>query len=83
MSDALSGMVSANTKFPVIACPPSFNKNDIFSSLRSPSYVSSMVVLSPENAAMAAAKIFNLESVSEKIIEYKDRIKKLNKEFES
>jgi len=79
MSDALSGMVSANTRFPVIACPPNFNTNDIFSSLRTPSYVPSMVVLNPENAAMAAAKIFNLESVSEKIMEYKNKIKKLNK----
>lgn len=83
MSDALSGMVSANTRFPVIACPPNFNTNDIFSSLRTPSYVPSMVVLNPENAAMAAAKIFNLESVSEKMIEYKNKIKKLNKEFET
>jgi phosphoribosylaminoimidazole-succinocarboxamide synthase len=81
MSDALSGMISANTKFPVIACPPDFNSNDVFSSLRTPSYVPSMVVLKPENAAMAAAKIFNLESVSQKILEYKNNIKRLNEEL--
>ncbi len=80
MSDALSGMVSANTRFPVIACPPDFNFNDISSSLRMPSYVPSMVVLNPKNAAMAAAKIFNLESVSKKINEYKDKLKKLDEE---
>ena len=34
LSDALSGMISANTRFPVIACPPNFNPTDIFSSLK-------------------------------------------------
>ena len=80
LSDALSGMISANTRFPVIACPPNFNSTDIFSSLRTPSYVSSMVVIRPDNAAMAAAKIFNLDTVSEKITENKNILRKLNKE---
>ena len=74
-------MISANTRFPVIACPPEFNPYDIFSSLRTPSYTPSMVVLRPENAAMAAAKIFALESVSEKMTENKNKLKQLNKEF--
>jgi len=82
-SDALSGMVAANTRFPVIACPPDFNGMDIFSSLRCPSYVAPMVVLSPENASMAAAKIFNLPSVQKKIQDYKIQLKKLDEGMQS
>jgi len=60
MSNALSGFVDANTVYPVIACPPiadGFVSIDIFSSLRMPKGVSPLVVLQPENAAVAAAKI--------------------------
>lgn len=56
-SNALSGMVDAAVTGPVIACPPDANKRDIWSSLRMPSSVAPMVVLEPENAALAAAKI--------------------------
>jgi 5-(carboxyamino)imidazole ribonucleotide mutase len=62
-SNALSGMVDANLTCPVIACPPqstAFGGADIFSSLRMPSGVAPMVVLEPENAALAAAKILAL-----------------------
>lgn len=75
-SDALSGMVAANTRFPVIACPPSFNTMDIFSSLRTPSNVPPMVVIEPENAALAAAKIFGLPLVRETIALYKSNLVK-------
>ena len=64
LSNALSGLVDANTKFPVIACPPyseKFAGTDIFSSLRVPSGVAPLVVLNPENAGLAAAKILALE----------------------
>ena len=64
-SNALSGMVDANVRAPVIACPPpstAFEGVDIFSSLRMPSGVAPMVVLDPENAALAAAKILGLVS---------------------
>lgn len=60
-SNALSGMVDASVSAPVIACPPtssSFSGSDIYSSLRMPSGVAPMVILDPENAALAAAKIF-------------------------
>jgi len=60
-SNALSGMVDASVSAPVIACPPtssSFGGADIYSSLRMPSGVAPMVILEPENAALAAAKIF-------------------------
>ncbi len=72
MSNALSGLVDANTRHPVIACPPyseKFGGSDIYSSLRTPSGVAPLVVLSPENAALAAVKILGLEKpvLSEKI----------------
>lgn len=62
-SNALSGFVDANTTRPVIACPPyseRFGGADIFSSLRMPSGVAPMVVLEPEQAALAATKILGL-----------------------
>ncbi|KON32257.1 MAG: N5-carboxyaminoimidazole ribonucleotide mutase [miscellaneous Crenarchaeota group-6 archaeon AD8-1] len=63
-SNALSAFVDANTKNPVIACPPiseKFGGADIFSSLRVPSGIGSLVTIEPEGAAIAAAKIFALE----------------------
>ena len=60
LSNALSGFVDANTVHPVIACPPvseRFGGGDILSSLRMPKGVAPLVVLEPENAALAAAKI--------------------------
>lgn len=59
-SNALSGLVDFRTKHPVIACPPqteSFWQIDIYSSLRMPKGVASLVVCDPENAALAAVKI--------------------------
>ena len=72
MSNALSGVVDANTRYPVIACPPyseKFGGADIYSSLRTPSGVAPLVVLNPENAALAAVKILGLENtvLSEKV----------------
>ncbi|MCS7114739.1 MAG: AIR carboxylase family protein [Nitrososphaerota archaeon] len=63
-SNALSAFVDANTSKPVIACPPyseKFAGADIFSSLRVPSGIGSVVTLEPEGAAIAAAKILSLE----------------------
>ncbi len=62
-SNALSGFVDANTRRPVIACPPysdKFNGADIYSSLRMPSGVCPLVVLEPESAALAAIKMLAL-----------------------
>jgi 5-(carboxyamino)imidazole ribonucleotide mutase len=62
-SNALSAFVDANTTKPVIACPPyseKFGGADIYSSLRVPSGVGSVVTIEPEGAAVAAAKIFAL-----------------------
>lgn len=62
-SNALSGMVDAAVKAPVIACPPYSDKfcgADIYSSLRTPSGVAPAVVLEPKNAALLVAKILGL-----------------------
>ncbi|MBS7616189.1 AIR carboxylase family protein [Candidatus Bathyarchaeota archaeon] len=74
-SNALSAFVDANTVKPVVACPPYSDKfagADIFSSLRVPSGIGSVVTLEPEGAAIAAAKIFALEDrkTADRIREY-------------
>ena len=83
-SNALSGLIDANTQYPVIACPiqsEKFGGADIYSSLRTPSGVAPLVVLEPENAALAATKILALSNtaVREKVLnsqqEYKHKIK--------
>lgn len=62
-SNALSGFVDAQVTAPVIACPPpsdAFAGLDILSSLRMPRGVAPVVVLEPENAALAASKMLGL-----------------------
>lgn len=59
-SNALSAFVDANTSKPVIACPPygeKYGGADIYSSLRVPSGIGSVVTIEPGGAAVAAAKI--------------------------
>jgi phosphoribosylaminoimidazole carboxylase PurE protein len=66
-SNALSGFVDAQVVAPVIACPPlsdAFGGMDILSSLRMPRGVAPLVVLEPENAALAAVKILAVTSSS-------------------
>ena len=63
-SNALSAFVDANTAKPVIACPPyseKFGGVDIYSSLRVPSGIGSLVTIEPEGAAIAVAKILAIE----------------------
>jgi 5-(carboxyamino)imidazole ribonucleotide mutase len=63
-SNALSAFVDAHTSKPVIACPPyseKFSGADIYSSLRVPSGIGSLVTTEPESAAIAAGKILALE----------------------
>lgn len=74
-SNALSGFTDAQTCCPVIACPPysdKFSGGDIYSSLRMPSAVAPMVVLEPDNVALAAAKILGLtdKRIQERIQAY-------------
>lgn len=74
-SNALSGLVDAQVTAPVIACPPcseAFGGADIYSSLRMPSGVAPLVILEPEGAALAAAKIVALSdpALRERIAAY-------------
>jgi 5-(carboxyamino)imidazole ribonucleotide mutase len=74
-SNALSAFVDANTVKPVIACPPyseKFGGADIYSSLRVPSGIGSVVTIEPEGAAIAAAKIFAVEDqeLAKRVREY-------------
>lgn len=84
-SNALSAFVDANTAKPVIACPPyseKFGGADIYSSLRVPSGIGSVVTIEPEGAAVAAAKIFAVdnEEYAQLVADYqlgkKERIEK-------
>ena len=55
-----SRLVDANSRHPVIACPPysdRFGGMDLLSTVRMPGGVAPMLVLEPEAAALAAAKI--------------------------
>ena len=77
-SNALSGVVDANVTSPVIACPPysdRFGGMDILSSLRMPSGLGALVVLEPEAAAIAAAKMLSLvdSSLAEQVRAYQQR----------
>jgi 5-(carboxyamino)imidazole ribonucleotide mutase len=63
-SNALSAFIDGNTTKPVIACPPyseKFGGADIYSSLRVPSGIGSVVTIESEGAAIVTAKILALE----------------------
>ncbi|MFH0834478.1 MAG: AIR carboxylase family protein [Patescibacteria group bacterium] len=64
-SNALSGVVAANSTKPVLACPPFKDKDDylvnIHSTLQMPSGTPVLTILDPGNCAEAAARILNLK----------------------
>jgi len=67
LSDALSGVVAGNSKYPVIACPPDIEKHGlqkVFSTVMTPKGVAVCLVSSAENAAFAAVKILALSNPS-------------------
>lgn len=72
-SNALSGLVSANTHFPVVACPPFSDKADylvnIHSTLQMPSETPAITVVDPGNAGQAIVRILALTD--------KDLVKKI------
>lgn len=75
-SNALSGVVDANSLHPVIACPPysdRFGGMDLLSSVRMPGGVAPLLVLEPEGAALAAAKILAIgdPALSERIADWR------------
>lgn len=63
-SNALSGVVSANTHFPVLACPPFKDYADylanIHSTLQMPSETPAITVVDPKNAGQAVVRILAL-----------------------
>ncbi len=77
MSNALSGVLAAQTIFPVITCPV-FAPEDLMSSLRMPSDVPHAVVLSPKNAGLDAVRILALSNpaLRKKLLEYRAQMKK-------
>ena len=80
-SNALSAFVDANTTKPVIACPPyseKYSGADIYSSLRVPSGVASVVTIEPEGAALAAAKMLAVqdEELEKRIGDYQQSKKR-------
>jgi len=67
LSDALSSVVAGYTTNPIIACPPDIEKHGmpkIFSSVMTPKGIAVALVPEPENAALAAIKIFALSDPS-------------------
>jgi 5-(carboxyamino)imidazole ribonucleotide mutase len=78
-SNALSAVVDANTRYPVIACPPyseRFGGMDVLSSLRLPSGIASPTILEAEGAALLAAKMLALsdEQLMSRLVSYKERL---------
>jgi 5-(carboxyamino)imidazole ribonucleotide mutase len=78
-SNALSAVIDANTRYPVIACPPysdRFGGMDVLSSLRLPSGIASPTILEPDGAALLAAKILALSDtqLSRHLNDYKQHL---------
>ena len=63
-SNALSGFVAANSKFPTLGCPPFSDKSDmlvnIHSTLQMPSQTPVLTVIDPGNCALAVKRIFGV-----------------------
>lgn len=79
-SNALSGVVDANSRHPVIACPPygeRFGGMDLLSSVRMPGGVAPLLVLEPDAAALAAAKILAIgdPAIGERIAAWQGGLK--------
>ncbi|XP_005105196.1 multifunctional protein ADE2 [Aplysia californica] len=77
-SNGLGPVLSGNTAWPVINCPPisgDWGSQDVWSSLRLPSGLGCSTVLQPESAAQAAAQILGL---SDHVVWAKLRAKQLN-----
>ncbi len=63
LSNAMGGIVAANSFFPVLSCPPFRDHHDmqinIWSSIMNPSHVPNMLILSPINVALATQRILS------------------------
>jgi len=81
LSDALSGVVAGTTLRPVIACPPDSDKHGgvkVFSSTAMPKGIPVAFVTKPENAALAAVRIFALSNpeLKEQLDKFKQKMEK-------
>ncbi|GFS13171.1 multifunctional protein ADE2 [Elysia marginata] len=77
-SNGLGPVLSGNTSWPVINCPPitaDWGAQDLWSSLRLPSGLGCGTVTQPEAAALAAAQILGL---SDHVVWAKLKVKQLN-----
>lgn len=77
-SNGLGPVLSGNTTFPVINCPPlkaDWGSQDVWSSLRLPSGLGCGLVMSPEAAALNAAQILGL---NDHVIWSRLRVKQYN-----
>lgn len=83
-SNGLSGVTSASSVHPVIACPPFSDKDDMMvninSTLQMPNDTPVMTVLDPKNAVLCVVKIFALNDAELKK-KYEDYIKKVKSSF--
>uniref|UniRef100_A0A4X2KQC2 Bifunctional phosphoribosylaminoimidazole carboxylase/phosphoribosylaminoimidazole succinocarboxamide synthetase n=2 Tax=Vombatus ursinus TaxID=29139 RepID=A0A4X2KQC2_VOMUR len=64
-SNGLGPVMSGNTAYPVVNCPPltpDWGAQDVWSSLRMPSGLGCSTILSPEGAAQFVAQIFGLNN---------------------
>ncbi|XP_057585825.1 bifunctional phosphoribosylaminoimidazole carboxylase/phosphoribosylaminoimidazole succinocarboxamide synthetase isoform X4 [Hippopotamus amphibius kiboko] len=64
-SNGLGPVMSGNTTYPVISCPPltpDWGAQDVWSSLRLPSGLGCSTILSPQGSAQFAAQIFGLNN---------------------
>ncbi|MBR9707006.1 MAG: AIR carboxylase family protein [Candidatus Diapherotrites archaeon] len=80
-SNALGGVLEANTQNPVINCPPysdKFGGGDIYSSLRMPSGMGCTICMEAANAAYAAVKIFALNNP-----ELREKVKAYQQDFKN
>lgn len=83
-SNALSGVIAANSVHPTFACPPFKDKDDMMvninSSLMMPSETPVMTIVDPENLVLAVVKIFALKDrvLCEKVLA---RIKSIKEKF--
>lgn len=83
-SNALSGVIAANSIHPVIACPPLKDKDDymvnIHSTLNMPSDTPVLTVVDRLNAIMSVLRIFALKN-SELKAKLKERIEEVRNKF--
>lgn len=84
-SNALSGVVAANSVYPVLACPPFKDKDDfivnINSTLMMPSDTPVLTVVDQGNCALAVVRIFAMTDADLRV-KIAERIMEVQRKFE-